>query len=141
MTDLDHFVQAQDAVWDAVVAELTEGHKRTHWMWFVFPQLRGLGHSDMAQRYALDGVEQAAAYLAHEVLGPRLRQCVTLLLATGSSDASAALGEIDSKKLRSCLTLFALAAEDDDLFRAALDRFFGGRLDPHTLRGLGLPPQ
>lgn len=140
--DLRRFVAAQDehGTYDAALAELRRGRKTTHWMWFVLPQLLGLGQSAMAQRYGVRGLAEARAYLAHPVLGPRLRECCDALLALGTSDAEAVLGGIDAVKLRSSMTLFAHAAEDDDeaaVFRAVLDRFFGGEEDGATLSLLG----
>jgi uncharacterized protein (DUF1810 family) len=132
-------VAAQDRVWPAVVAELTAGAKRTHWMWFVFPQIAGLGSSPTSVRYALVDVAEARAYLAHPLLGPRLRQATELLLAHAGRPAEAILGPIDALKLRSSMTLFAAAAPADPLFRRALDAFHGGRPDPRTL-ALIAPP-
>lgn len=131
--DLERFVQAQAPVWDEVEAELASGRKRSHWMWFVFPQLRGLGHSTMATHYGLAGLEEARAYLAHPVLGPRLRRACELLLGQPAGSAEQILGAIDALKLRSCLTLFKQAAPMEPLFDQALQRFFGGSPDPLTL--------
>ena len=132
---LSRFVEAQDGVYLAALAELARGHKATHWMWFVFPQIAGLGHSAMAQRYAIRSVDEARAYLAHPVLGPRLVEATrTVTAAPGSAEAI--MGSIDAVKLRSSLTLFAAVADDASPFQAALDRFFGGERDPETLRRL-----
>ena len=132
---LNRFVEAQDGVYLAALAELARGHKATHWMWFVFPQIAGLGHSAMAQRYAIRSVDEARAYLAHPVLGPRLVEATrTVTAAPGSAEAI--MGGIDAVKLRSSLTLFAAVADDASPFQAALDRFFGGERDPETLRRL-----
>jgi uncharacterized protein (DUF1810 family) len=130
--DLDRFVQAQAPVIDAVLAELGSGRKRTHWMWFVFPQLQGLGSSSMAQRYALASLDEARAYLAHPVLGPRLRQCCELLLRVPERSAYEILGSPDDMKFRSCVTLFRAAAPGEALFQQCLDRFYGGEADPRT---------
>jgi uncharacterized protein (DUF1810 family) len=129
---LDRFVQAQDGVYDDALAELTAGRKRTHWMWFVFPQIAGLGSSPTAQRYAIRSLDEARAYLAHPVLGPRLRKCAQALLAVPGRSAHEILGHPDDMKLRSSMTLFARAADEPALFEAVLDRFYDGP-DPHTL--------
>jgi uncharacterized protein (DUF1810 family) len=134
--ELSRFVAAQDPVMDAVRAELAAGAKRTHWMWFVFPQLEALGRSPMATRYGISGLAEARAYLAHPVLGPRLRECVSLLLAHEGGDIHAILGSPDDLKLASCLTLFREAAQDPAdraLFQRGLDAFHKGRADGRTL--------
>jgi len=128
---LDRFVQAQDGVYDDVLAELTAGRKRTHWMWFVFPQIAGLGSSATAQRYAIRSLDEARAYLAHPVLGPRLRECAQALLAVPGRSAREILGHPDDLKLRSSMTLFARAADDPALFEAVLARYYDGP-DPRT---------
>jgi len=140
--DLQRFVDAQDApaggttVYAHALAELRAGAKRTHWMWFVFPQLAGLGFSAMAQRYAIADLEEAKAYLAHPVLGPRLRDCVAAVNAVEGRTAREVMGSPDDLKLRSSLTLFAEAAPDAADFRAALDRYYGGEPDRETLQRL-----
>ncbi len=131
--DLQRFVAAQDAHWPAIRAEVAAGAKRSHWMWYVFPQIAGLGHSPMAVRYALSGVGEARAYLAHPVLGPRLRELCGLLLGTGLSDPVAVMGGVDAMKLRSSMTLFDLVAPGE-VFAAVLARFYGGEADAATLR-------
>jgi len=132
--NLDRFVKAQEGTYEAALAELRAGAKRTHWMWFVFPQVAGLGQSDMAKRYALASKDEARAYLAHPVLGPRLLACVDALQALGPTrTAEAVLGSIDAMKLRSSLTLFAEATQEPR-FTAALARWFEGQPDPKTLR-------
>lgn len=131
--DLARFLAAQAPVYEQVLAELRAGRKRSHWMWFVFPQLRGLGTSPMAQRFGIASLAEARAYLAHPVLGARLRECCTLLLQVTGRSAHDILGSPDDLKLRSCLTLFALAAPDDVLFRRGLERFYGGEFDPRTV--------
>lgn len=138
-TDLERFVRAQAPVYEQVLAELRAGRKRSHWMWFVFPQLRGLGHSDMAWRYGIGGLEEARAYLAHPLLGPRLHECLRLVLAT-SGTAEDVLGPVDAVKLRSCATLFDTAAEGNPDARAVLDRWWRGEPDPRTRELLGSPP-
>jgi uncharacterized protein (DUF1810 family) len=129
---LDRFVEAQDGVYDDALAELTTGRKRTHWMWFIFPQIAGLGSSPTAQFYAIASLDEAKAYLAHPVLGPRLRECARALLAVDGRSAHDIFGYPDDLKLRSSMTLFARAADDPALFQAVLDRFYDGP-DPRTL--------
>ena len=131
--DLTRFLAAQAPVIDQVRAELRAGRKRSHWMWFVFPQLRGLGFSTMAQRYGIASLDEARAYLAHPVLGPRLRECCTLVLQVPERSALEILGSPDDLKFRSCLTLFSLAAPGEALFRQGLDRFYGGEPDSRTV--------
>ena len=130
---LDRFLQAQEPVWPRVIAELRAGKKRTHWMWFVFPQIQGLGHSDMAQRYAIQSMAEAQAYLAHPVLAGRLRECCQILMDLETSSALDVLGSPDDLKLRSCMTLFDLAGPQQPEFRQALERFYGGEPDPVTV--------
>lgn len=130
---LQRFVAAQEPALAAVRAELRAGRKRTHWMWFVFPQLAGLGTSATAQRYAIASLQEARAYLAHPLLGARLRECVALLLGVPDRSAYAILGAPDDRKLQSCLTLFALAAPHEPLWREGLRRFYDGALDARTV--------
>jgi uncharacterized protein (DUF1810 family) len=130
---LDRFVQAQASVYPDVLAELRAGRKRTHWMWFVFPQLAGLGFSPMAQRYAIGSLPQARAYLAHPVLGPRLRECSALVLAAREADIHRIFGAPDDLKFHSSMTLFAQAAPGEAVYRECLERFFGGAPDRQTL--------
>ncbi|MDO5627839.1 MAG: DUF1810 domain-containing protein [Mobilicoccus sp.] len=127
MSDLQRFVDAQDEgdTHDRAVAELRRGRKSSHWMWFVFPQIAGLGRSAMAQRYAFAGADEARDYLAHPVLGPRLREATQAVLDADAPDVTALMGGVDALKLRSSLTLFARVA-DDDLFERALHRWFDG---------------
>jgi uncharacterized protein (DUF1810 family) len=133
---LSRFVNAQDAdsSYDDAVRELKRGRKTSHWMWFVFPQLAGLGRTAMAQMYALSGLKEAKAYLAHPVLGPRLRDVAGILAALDETDPVTVLGPIDAMKLRSSMTLFSLADPDDSVFRRVLDRYFSGELDEMTIR-------
>jgi uncharacterized protein (DUF1810 family) len=132
--DLDRFVMAQAPLYDIALTELIGGRKLTHWMWFVFPQLRGLGRSSMAHRYGIGTLEEARAYLAHPVLGPRLRECVTAVLDSGETDLGTVFGAPDDMKFLSSMTLFSLAAgERDRLFTEALARFSGGDRDQRTL--------
>jgi uncharacterized protein (DUF1810 family) len=137
--DLQRFVEAQAPVYDRVLDELRAGRKESHWMWFVFPQLAGLGRSAMAQRYAIGSLDEARAYLAHPVLGARLRECAGLLLATRGRSAEAILGPIDALKLRSSMTLFGRAAPGEVLFGEVLERFYGGVPDAATEALLATP--
>jgi uncharacterized protein (DUF1810 family) len=132
--DLQRFVDAQDdgGTYRAALAELRAGRKRSHWMWFVFPQVTGLGRSPMAQHYAISGLAEARAYLAHPVLGPRLLECARALTSLDGADAAAVLGGVDAQKLRSSMTLFAAAAPDEPVFTAVLDQYFGGGRDDAT---------
>lgn len=130
--DLDRFVEAQEGLFDQALAEIRRGQKRGHWMWFVFPQLRGLGRSATAQHYGLASAGEAVAYLAHPLLGPRLRACVEALKDLEQGNAVEIFGEVDAMKLRSSLTLFAEVA-GERLFVAALERWFGGQADLLTL--------
>ena len=132
---LERFVTAQAPVFATVRAELAAGAKRTHWMWFIFPQLAGLGTSQMSQTYAISGRDEAAAYLAHELLGPRLLDCTRLVLAVPDKSAVDILGPVDAAKFRSCMTLFAEASEAPE-FAAALQKYFDGSPDPATLAAL-----
>jgi uncharacterized protein (DUF1810 family) len=131
---LQRFVDAQDdgGTYRAALAELRAGRKRSHWMWFVFPQVAGLGSSPMAQHYAISGPAEARAYLAHPVLGPRLVESARALTELDGADAAAVLGSTDAMKLRSSMTLFAAAAPDEPVFAAVLDQYFGGADDPAT---------
>jgi uncharacterized protein (DUF1810 family) len=134
--DLLHFVNAQAHVYRDVVEELTNGRKQTHWMWFIFPQLSGLGHSAMAQRYAIRDIDQARRFLADPILGSRLRNDVGLMARHKGKSALEILGSPDDLKFRSCLTLFYEAASDKSdrsLFTDALQQFYNGELDTHTL--------
>lgn len=130
---LNRFLEAQERAYTPALAELRQGRKRSHWIWFILPQLKGLGWSSMSERYGILGLEEARAYLAHPVLGPRLVDCVNALLAHAGTPAAAMLGGIDALKFRSCLTLFACAAPDDPVFEAALNCFYAGEPDPKTL--------
>ena len=131
--DLQRFVAAQEGVWERALAELRAGAKRSHWMWFVFPQIEGLGHSAMAQRYAISGVEEARAYLAHPLLGPRLLACTAAMNGHEGKSARAILGQPDDMKFRSSMTLFAAADPGEPAFGEALARYFGGQRDAATL--------
>lgn len=134
--DLKRFVDAQAGVIDAVRAELGRGRKASHWMWFVFPQMRGLGHSAMAQRYAISSLEEARAYAAHPVLGARLAECTALVLAVEGRSAREIFGAPDDLKFHSSMTLFARAEPDEAVWRRALEKFFAGREDAATFERL-----
>lgn len=133
---LDRFVEAQTLSYKTALAEIRRGAKRSHWMWYVFPQFAGLGRSSTAQHFAVRSLEEARAYLDHAVLGPRYLECVAALQDLATSNAEAVFGDIDATKLRSSLTLFE-AARPNALIAAALDRWFGGERDPLTLRLIG----
>lgn len=138
---LQRFVQAQDDDYAQALAELRAGRKTSHWIWYVLPQLRGLGTSRMSQHYGLAGRDEAAAYAAHPLLGPRLRDCVHAMLSHRGLDAAQILGEVDALKFRSCLTLFEAVAPSEPCFGQALEQFYAGTRDPATLRLLdGAPP-
>lgn len=130
--DLQRFVDAQVPVYEQAVAELRMGRKRTHWMWFIFPQLRGLGFSTTAMRYGIASIDEARAYLAHPVLGPRLVDCTRRVLAVRDRTAHEIFGSPDDTKFRSSMTLFAHADPATPEFRAALDKYCGGEEDPLT---------
>ena len=130
--DLERFLDAQEPVYDRVLDEIRSGRKVSHWMWFIFPQVAGLGSSSMSQRYAIASLDEARAYLAHPVLGARLRECAGLLLEGAGGSAEGILGPIDALKLRSCMTLYHRAAPEDPLFSQVLERFYGGVADEAT---------
>jgi uncharacterized protein (DUF1810 family) len=130
--DLERFVAAQDGTYSIALAELRSGRKHSHWMWFIFPQIAGLGSSPMAERYAIADVAEARAYLAHPVLGPRLIEAAGALTALDGTDPVAVLGSIDALKLRSSMTLFARAS-DEPVFPAVLAQYYGGAEDDATL--------
>jgi uncharacterized protein (DUF1810 family) len=130
--DLRRFVDAQAHTYDQALAELRAGEKRTHWMWFVFPQIAGLGHSGMARRFAISGLDEARAYVAHPTLGRRLVECARALTDLDTADADRVLGPVDAQKLRSSMTLFARAAPDEPVFREVLDHYFDGTEDDAT---------
>lgn len=134
--DLQRFVDAQDRIYDTVIKELAAGRKASHWMWFVFPQVRGLGSSPTAIRFGISSADEARAYLAHELLGSRLRQCARLVARIDGRSASDVFGSPDDMKLRSSMTLFARASDDNADFVAVLDKFYGGEEDPATLARL-----
>lgn len=135
--DLKRFVDAQAAVYGNVVGELRDGRKRSHWMWFVFPQLRGLGGSPTAVHYGISSLDEARAYLGHALLGPRLRECARLVTGVQGRSAAEIFGSPDDLKLCSSMTLFAHATEDDADFVAVLEKYYEGRQDELTLKRLG----
>jgi uncharacterized protein (DUF1810 family) len=133
---LRRFVDAQAPIFGAVRAELLRGRKQSHWMWFIFPQLRGLGHSAMAECYAIGSLAEARAYLSHPILGARLRECAAIVMAVEGRSITRILGEIDAMKFRSSMTLFARASEGEEVFIQALEKHFGGEEDLATLERL-----
>jgi uncharacterized protein (DUF1810 family) len=137
--DLERFVAAQEAggTYDRAVAELRRGRKVSHWMWFVFPQVAGLGRSEVSRRFAISGLAEARAYLAHPVLGPRLVQCAGLVAAIAGATAEQVFGPVDAQKLRSCVTLFARADPAEPAFGRVLEQYFGGAADAATTDLLG----
>jgi uncharacterized protein (DUF1810 family) len=134
--NLQRFLDAQAPVFDQILTELRAGRKRSHWMWFVFPQIAGLGSSPMAQHFAISGRAEALAYLAHPTLGPRLRECTGLVNQVPNRTISDIFGYPDDLKFRSSVTLFAAVAPGEEVFRAALDQYFAGKPDPATLARL-----
>jgi uncharacterized protein (DUF1810 family) len=133
-TKLAEFVLAQDAVYDDVRRELAAGRKETHWIWFIFPQMAGLGSSFMSRKFGIASKAEARSYLDHVVLGPRLRECIQLMLSLPGRSIGSILGHPDDLKFRSCMTLFAAAAPEEPLFKAALEKFCAGERDPLTIR-------
>lgn len=131
--DLQRFVDAQNPVFEQVCAELRQGHKESHWIWFIFPQLRGLGHSQMATRFGISSRQEAAAYLKHSVLGPRLRECTRLVNLVEGRSIEQIFGYPDDLKFRSSMTLFAGATSENQIFKDALQKYFAGEPDPLTL--------
>ena len=137
-TSLERFVEAQRAVYERALAELRDGRKRSHWMWYVFPQLAGLGRSAASRRYAITGAQEAEAYLAHPLLGPRLIECATAVLEIDGRSAYEIFGSPDDLKLHSCATLFARVSRPGSAFSRLLAKYFGGREDEQTLRLLDI---
>ena len=131
--NLERFVEAQEGVIGQVCAELHAGQKRSHWMWFVFPQIRGLGSSEMAVKYAISGREEARAYLDHPVLGPRLHECAAIVVEMDGKSVEEIFGYPDNLKFHSSMTLFAKAAAEAGVFGEALEKYFGGEMDRGTL--------
>ena len=136
-TTLTRFLDAQASTYQTALAEISAGRKRSHWMWFIFPQVQGLGLSETARFYAIQDLREAEAYARHPVLGPRLVEISTALLGLPSSDAHAIMGSPDDLKLRSSMTLFAAVPGAEPVFRAVLAKFFGGHSDEKTLRIIG----
>ena len=134
--NLERFVDAQAPVYEQVRRELKAGGKESHWMWFIFPQIKGLGQSPMSIRFAIASLDEAKAYLAHPVLGPRLRECATLALDVEGRTSRDIFGSIDEMKFRSSMTLFAGAAPDEEVFQRCLDKYFAGTPDPVMLARL-----
>lgn len=132
--DLERFISAQAAIYGGVLAELRSGRKRTHWMWFIFPQIEGLGHSATTMHYAIKSIDEARAYLNHPVLGPRLRECAEAVLAVEGRTASEIFPYPDDLKLKSSMTLFAAASEPGSVFVRVLDKYFAGNQDERTLQ-------
>jgi uncharacterized protein (DUF1810 family) len=132
-SNLARFVEAQARDYARALAELRAGRKQSHWMWYILPQLRGLGSSSLASFYGIGSAEEAEAYLAHPVLGPRLKECVAAMNALEESDPAEVLGHVDAAKFRSCLTLFRAIAPEDAGFARALDKYYGGVPDERTL--------
>ena len=130
--DLDRFVTAQEPVYGQVLAELRQGRKTSHWMWFTFPQIAGLGRSPTSEHFAIRSLDEAQAYLADPLLGARLRECTGLLLEITAASAEEVFGAVDARKLRSCMTLFHRAAPDEPIFRQVLAEWFDGTADPMT---------
>lgn len=137
MKELERFLRAQEDMYHRALAELREGEKRSHWIWYIFPQLQGLGSSAMAQLYGIRDLAEARAYLAHPVLGERLITCCEALLVHKDKTAEEILGAVDALKLRSSMTLFALVSEENSVFYKMLEQFYEGQKDPITLAGLG----
>ena len=136
--DLERFVNAQNPVFEQVCSELRQGCKKGHWMWFVFPQLRGLGQSSMAYNFGISSRDEAEAYLEHSILGPRLKECTRLVNLVEGRSIEQIFGYPDNLKFRSSMTLFSSIASDDEIFVAALRKYFGGQADRPTLERLGL---
>ena len=131
--DLQRFIEAQNSIYDDVLSELAAGSKTSHWMWFVFPQLQGLGRSSMAIKYGIESREEAQAYWQHPTLGARLKECVELVMAVKGRNAFQILGTPDDLKFRSSMTLFSHAVPDEPIFKRALAKYFDGRDDPRTM--------
>lgn len=138
--DLNRFVSAQEGLFETALAELRRGEKRSHWMWFIFPQIAGLGLSSTSRKYAIRSLDEARAYLAHPVLGQRLLDCCQAILSVHGRSADEIMGCPDDLKLRSSMTLFALAGDSHSEFRQVIDRYFDGQLDRRTLELLDVAP-
>ena len=134
VNSLDRFLEAQDKLYETALSEIKKGSKRSHWMWFIFPQLRGLGRSNMAYTYGINGIEEAKEYLNHPVLSSRLIEITEALLTHKDKSALKIMGDIDDMKLKSSMTLFALISEEGSVFQQVLDCFFDGKMDKRTLK-------
>jgi len=134
--DLQRFVDAQTPVFEQVISELRRGFKRTHWIWFIFPQIAGLGHSQMTKKFSLSSLAEAQAYIKHPLLGPRLRECTRLVNQVEGRSIQQIFGYPDDLKFRSSMTLFAQATPDNALFQEALQKYFNGELDSQTVERL-----
>ena len=134
--DLRRFVDAQDSVYEEVCFELRDGCKRSHWMWFIFPQIKGLGHSPLENKFAISSLQEAEAFLDHPILGPRLRECTQLVTRLEGRSIDQIFGHTDSLKFRSSMTLFAHATPDNEVFKDALQKYFRAEFDPMTLERL-----
>ncbi len=139
MIDLQIFVQAQEDIYEQALAELKNGSKESHWMWFVFPQIAGLGNSEMARKYAIPNLADAKAYLSHDLLGSRLRECTEAVLAVEGRTAHEIFGSPDDVKLKSCMTLFEVADGPDSVFSSILEKYFEGQRDERSLTILNAP--
>ncbi len=135
--ELSRFISAQEGIYDRALAELREGLKRSHWMWFIFPQIEGLGHSPTTRLYSIKSLEEARHYLAHAVLGTRLKECTEAVLAVQGRSASDIFGHPDDWKLQSSMTLFELVAGRNSVFSRVLDKYYQGKRDPRTLQIVG----
>jgi len=131
--DLLRFVDAQTSSYERACEELRRGRKQSHWMWFIFPQIRGLGHSPMANKYGIASLEEAEAYMRHPILGPRLKNCVEIVLKIENRSAEQVFGKPDDLKFRSCLTLFTRVGEENQIFKDALQKYFAGKPDQMTI--------
>lgn len=138
--NLQRFIDAQEHIIDSVIAELKQGRKHGHWIWFIFPQLKGLGHSANSEFFGISSLPEASAYLQHPVLGPRLVECVKLVNAVERGSAEDIFGEIDAMKFRSCMTLFAKATRDNQIFINAIQKYFAGEFDALTVDRVGGEP-
>lgn len=134
VNSLDRFLEAQEHIYERALKEIRNGKKRTHWMWYIFPQLRGLGRSQMAYAYGINGLEEAKAYLEHPILSKRLIEISEALLSHNDKSAYKIFGDIDEMKLKSCITLFAYISEENSIFHQVLDCFFDGEMDEYTLK-------
>lgn len=134
---LSRFVEAQEGVYPGVLDELRRGYKAGHWIWYIFPQIAGLGLSHMSRRFSISSMDEARAYAEHPLLGQRLIECIELVIAVEGKSAEQILGQLDALKFRSCLTLFAAAVSDNEIYQRALDKYFAGVADPLTVQALG----